>query len=243
MDTDLHPDLRDAPGVMPIPGRVLTIGAHPDDAEYGAGATLARWADAGTRITMVVVTDGSKGTWDPGRKAQDLAAERRAEQERAAEILGAVSVEHLGHVDGELEYTMDLREQLSRLIRLHRPDVVLTHDPWERYQLHPDHRVTGFAAVDAVVAARDPLFYPEQGLDPHRPGSILLWAADEPDHVEPATPAAVARKVQALLCHTSQSETTMADAAASDGQRRVFAERIESRLGSPPAEVFKRLVP
>ena len=228
---------------MPIPGRVLTIGAHPDDAEYGAGATLARWADAGTRITMVVVTDGSKGTWDPGRKAQDLAAERRAEQERAAEILGAVSVEHLGHVDGELEYTMDLREELSRLIRLHRPDVVLTHDPWERYQLHPDHRVTGYAVVDAVVAARDPLFYPEQGLDPHRPGSILLWAADEPDHVEPATPAAVARKVQALLCHTSQSETTMADAAASDGQRRVFAERIESRLGSPPAEVFKRLVP
>jgi LmbE family N-acetylglucosaminyl deacetylase len=103
--------------------------------------------------------------------------------------------------------------------------------------------VTGYAVVDAVVAARDPLFYPEQGLDPHRPGSILLWAADEPDHVEPATPAAVARKVQALLCHTSQSETTMADATASDGQRRVFAERIESRLGSPPAEVFKRLVP
>jgi LmbE family N-acetylglucosaminyl deacetylase len=243
MGADLHPDLRDPPEALPIPDRAMTIGAHPDDAEFGAGATLARWADAGTEITLVVVTDGSKGSWDAGRDPQELAAQRRIEQRCAADALGVTVVEHLGYTDGELEYAMALRESLSRLIRVHRPDVVLTHDPWQRYQLHPDHRITGFVAVDSVVAARDPLFYPEQGIPAHRPGSILLWSTDEPDHVEPTTPTAVDRKIQALLCHTSQSETTMADAAASDEQRRVFAVRIESRLGSPPAEVFKRLVP
>ena len=243
MDADSHPELRDRTGPLATPDRVLTIGAHPDDAEFGAGATLARWADAGSNITIVVVTDGSKGSWDPDRSPEDLAAVRRAEQQCAADVLGASAVEHLGHMDGELEYSMALREQLCRLIRSHRPDVLLTHDPWQRYQLHPDHRVTGFGATDAVVAARDPLFYREQGLPPHRPGSVLLWSADEPDHAEPATPAAITRKVQALLCHSSQSETTMGNAAASTERRRAFAEKIESHLGTPPAEVFKRLVP
>ncbi|MFV9673279.1 MAG: PIG-L deacetylase family protein, partial [Acidimicrobiia bacterium] len=172
------------------------------------------------------------------------------EQRRAANILGATSVEWLDQVDGELQHTPVLRREIARLIRVHRPDVVLTHDPWQRYQLHPDHRTTGFLALDAVVAAREPLFYPDQGLEPHRPSTILLWSADEPDHAEPVTDRAFDAKIEALLCHASQSETTMGDAALSDEARGRFIERVDSwlrsstsRFGTDRAESFKRIVP
>lgn len=246
--TGLYADLRDAPGALPVPERAMTIGAHPDDAEFGAGAVLARWAEHGCEVTMVVVTDGSKGTWDADADPAALVAVRRDEQRRAAEVLGAARVVHLDRVDGELEYSMALRAELCALVRRHRPDVVLTHDPWQRYQLHPDHRVTGLVALDGVVAARDPLFFPDQGLAPHRPGGILLWSADEPDHAETAPAWAVDRKVQALLQHASQRETTMGGAGEQAAAR--FRERIEqwlvdsgARLGAGPAEIFKRLTP
>lgn len=250
MTSDLYPELRDRPPPLPLPRRVLTVGAHPDDAEFGAGATLARWAGDGCDVTMVIATDGSKGSWDPRSRPDEIAGVRRAEQRRAADILGAGTVVHLDGVDGELEYSAALRERLARLIRVHRPDIVLTHDPWERYQLHPDHRNTGLAALDAVVAAREPLFYPNQEVEAHRPEAVLLWSADEPDHAEPAPTEFIERKIEALLCHSSQSTTTMGDAARSDQHRRAFAERIElsltdagRRFGTGPAEVFKRLTP
>ena len=160
----------------PTPDRALGIGAHPDDIEFGAGGTLARWAGAGCEVTMLVVTDGSKGTWDPTMDPHLLAAMRVDEQLEAARVLGAAHVVHLGHVDGELSYTMDLRAEICLQIRLTRPDVVLTHDPWKPYQLHPDHRTTGLAVVDGVVAARDHLFFPEQGVAAHRPQHLLRHA-------------------------------------------------------------------
>jgi LmbE family N-acetylglucosaminyl deacetylase len=250
MTSDLYPELRDRPPPLSPPRRVLTIGAHPDDAEFGAGATLARWAGDGCDVTMVIATDGSKGSWDPQSRPEEITELRRNEQRRAADVLGAAAVVHLDGVDGELEYSAVLREELARLVRAHRPDIVLTHDPWERYQLHPDHRNTGLAALDAVVAAREPRFYPHHEVETHRPGAVLLWSADEPDHAEPAPAEFIERKIEALLCHSSQSTTTMGDAARSDEQRRAFAERVERsladagrRLGTGPAEVFKRLTP
>jgi LmbE family N-acetylglucosaminyl deacetylase len=144
------------------PPRVaLAIGAHPDDVEFGCGATLAKWADAGCTIHHLVCTDGSKGTWDPDADTRALAERRQHEQRRAAAVLAGErvgTVTFLGYVDGELDSNLDARSRVARVIRELRPDVVLGHDPWKRYRLHPDHRHAGLLACDAVVAARDPHF-------------------------------------------------------------------------------------
>jgi LmbE family N-acetylglucosaminyl deacetylase len=228
----------------------MTIGAHPDDAEFGAGATLSKWTSDGAQATILIATDGSKGSWDPQIDDSDLIAQRRAEQMAAAEILGAASVAWLGQPDGELQHTPALRKAIASMIRKHRPDVVLTHDPWQRYQLHPDHRAAGLLAVDAVVAAREPRFYPNQGSEAHRPSAVLLWSADDPDHAEPVDDDAFDAKVEALLCHTSQSESTMMRAAASSAARERFIDQIDehlrqqgSRFGIDRAEAFKRITP
>ncbi|MCJ7725062.1 MAG: PIG-L family deacetylase [Acidimicrobiia bacterium] len=248
--TDLHPELRaTAPAPLDPPDSALAIGAHPDDIEFGAGGTLARWAAAGTRVTLLVMTDGSKGSWDPAADPAELAVRRTAEQQAAADALGAAEVLQAGHVDGELEYSIALRGQVCEYIRAVRPSVVLGHDPWQRYQLHPDHRVTGMAVVDGVVAARDHLFFPEQGLAPHRPAALLLWFPDEPNHWEDIA-GSLDRKVAALLCHASQGPTTMGGAQNGETERHTFATRIENRAaeaGAPAglaaAEAFRRITP
>ncbi len=231
------------------PHRVLTIGAHPDDAEFGAGGTVAKWAAEGSHITILVVSDGSKGSWDGEVDPEALIAQRRREQRAAADALGVTEVVMLDHVDGEVENTPRLRRELCWWIRTIRPDVVFTHDPWKRYMLHPDHRATGMAAIDAVVAARDHLFFPDQGLDKHRPDHILLWSADEVDHIEDIKGTFDA-KIAALLQHSSQATTTMGGAASGDLERQRFVDRIRawtSEMGEAAglecAEAFKRLSP
>lgn len=212
---------------------------------------MAKWAAGGTHVNIMVLTDGSKGTWDPSVKPSDLKMTRAKEQVEAARRLGAAGVINLGLVDGELEYSLELRALVCEQIRLQRPEVVLTHDPWRRYMMHPDHRVTGWAVVDGVVAARDPLFFPEQlkgGLQPHRPSALLLWAADEPDHWEDIAEFA-GRKAEALLAHSSQSATTMEgagdSAAGADRFRREIRRRARETApdGWEEAEAFKRLTP
>jgi LmbE family N-acetylglucosaminyl deacetylase len=247
--TNLYDDLRDTPRRLPTPASALTIGAHPDDAEFGAGGTLAKWANEGCRITMLIVTDGSKGTWEEGVSPADLAARRKEEQRRAAEVLGAAEVIHLDHVDGELEYSMALRREICRWIRTVRPEVVLGHDPWRRYMLHPDHRAAGLGLIDGVVAARDHLFFPEQNLERHRPEAILLWQADEPDHYEDIADTFDV-KIEALLCHSSQSATTMGDAGSSPAAREEFTRRLADLaaesgrpVGLRMAEAFRLIRP
>ena len=120
-------------------------------------------------------------------------------------------------------------------IRRLQPTVVLGHDPWKRYRLHPDHRHAGLLAVEGVVAARDPHFFPEQQLPHHRPEALLLFEADEPDHVEDVTGFADA-KLAALHAHTSQLLSTMgidqgASAAEVERQRQAFDDGIVARLG------------
>lgn len=237
---------------LPVPGRALTIGAHPDDAEFGIGGTLARWTGAGCEAVMLIVTDGSKGTWEAGQDPAELVRIRRAEQREAAEVLGVSQVVFLEHVDGELEYGMGLREELCLWIRRLRPEVVASHDPWRRYMLHPDHRATGWGAVDGVVAARDHLFFPHQlqeGLSAHRPDWLLLWSADEADHWEDIS-GTFERKVEALLRHRSQSASTMGDADQGDHQLGAFRERLRAwaasqgePAGLEAAEAFRRLQP
>jgi len=220
---------------LPAPARALAVGAHPDDIEFGCGGTLAKWASAGCEIHHLVLTDGSKGTWDPKSDPAALVATRQEEQREAARILGGGDVGFLGYIDGELRNGIPEQSEVCRWIRLTLPDVVLGHDPWRRYRLHPDHRHAGFVLTDALVAARDPLFFPDQGLPPHRPSALLLWEADIPDHVESVEGFADV-KMRALLAHRSQHETTMG-VGTGDGsttaedldafRRRVFAKLAE----------------
>jgi LmbE family N-acetylglucosaminyl deacetylase len=144
---------------------------------------------------------------------------------------------------------MALRAEVCQQIRLARPEVLLSHDPWQRYQLHPDHRVTGLAATDGMVSAREPLAFPEQGLAHHRPQAMLLWSSDEPDHWEDIG-AGIEAKIAALLCHVSQGTTTMGGAHQADDKRAEFVRRIHewaADKGAPRglavAESFKRLTP
>ncbi|MEO1064421.1 MAG: PIG-L deacetylase family protein [Actinomycetota bacterium] len=230
------------------PERVLTIIAHPDDAEFQAGATLAKWAAAGAEVSYLVCTDGSKGTWDPHIDQAKLVVTRQAEQRAAAEALGATGeVVFLGWPDGELDSGLRQRSQVASWIRRLRPDVVIGHDPWKRYRLHPDHRNAGFLAVDGVVAARDPFFFPEHNIERHRPSALLLFEADEADHAEDVTGFADT-KIAALERHESQFETTMriGDDDHDDAQRAEFRARVVGRLresgervGVEHAELFK----
>ncbi len=235
---------------LPTPARALAVGAHPDDVEFGCGATLAKWAAAGCEVHHVVCTDGSKGTWDAGQDLAALVAQRQEEQRAAAAALGARGeVVFLGWPDGELASGLRQRWQVAYWIRRLRPEVVLGHDPWKRYRLHPDHRHAGFLTVDGVVAARDPHFFPEQQVAHHRPDALLLFEADEPDHVETAGDDAVARKLAALEAHRSQLLSTMAvDLGSPEGEAQLaaFRDRAQARLaehgalaGVPRGEAFK----
>jgi LmbE family N-acetylglucosaminyl deacetylase len=235
---------------LDVPKVALAIGAHPDDIEFGCGGTLAKWARRGCAIHHAVLTDGSKGTWDVDQDERALVRTRQEEQRDAARILGgSADVTFFGRVDGELQNSQRERRDVVELIRRLKPDVVLGHDPWRRYRLHPDHRHAGFVVTDSVVAARDPLFY-KGGLAAHRPAALLLWEADEPDHFEDIE-TSFAAKIEALLAHRSQWRSTMqvsADLDASGEQVEAFRERVGrwarengDRAGLELAEAFRRL--
>ena len=177
--------------------------------------------------------------------------DRQREQRAAAAVLGAADVTFLGAIDGELEATTALRRAVAEVVRATRPDVVLGHDPWQRYRLHPDHRAAGFLTTDGVVAARDWHFFPDAG-PPHRPQELWLFEADEPDHVE-GIDGTLDRKVAALLAHRSQWRSTMgidddADAVTAAAQTLAFTGRIAgvaavAAAGHTPrhGEAFRRI--
>jgi LmbE family N-acetylglucosaminyl deacetylase len=233
---------------LPVPASALAIGAHPDDVEFGCGATLAKWAASGCVVHHLVCTDGSKGTWDADADTRALVEARQVEQREAARRLAgahAGEVVFLGHVDGELDSSLAVRSEVARVIRRLRPEVVLGHDPWKRYRLHPDHRHAGLLACEGIVAARDPHFFRDHGLPSHRPDVLLLWEADEPDHIEDVT-GFVDVKLHALEAHASQFESTMK--ARDDEQLAAFRSRVRGRLeqlgarfDAGAAEVFHRI--
>lgn len=217
---------------LATPASALLVAAHPDDADFGAAGTAAKWVRAGASITYLVVTDGSKGSWDPDVVPARLSVRREEEQTRACELVGAHRPEFLRLRDGTVENTMDLRRELAAWIRRIAPEVVITHDPWKPYLLHPDHRATGQAVCDAIVAARDPHFYPEQlsrGTAHHRPDKVLLWDAGVKDHVEELTDGDVETKLLALRSHESQFESTMRHTGLSTPEARDFDRRIWDR--------------
>jgi LmbE family N-acetylglucosaminyl deacetylase len=221
---------------LAVPPVALAIAAHPDDVEFQCGATLAKWAAAGCVVHHLLLTDGSKGTWDPEADTDKLIAVRQDEQRDAARALGATGeVVFLGAVDGELDSTLEQRREVARWIRRLRPTIVLGHDPWRRYRLHPDHRHAGWLTVDGVVAARDPHFFREHGIAHHRPDALLLFEADEANHVEDVTGFADA-KVAALLEHRSQFETTMRIGDGTSAETSTERERFRATIMSELAD-------
>jgi len=232
-----------------VPARALAISAHPDDSELQAGGTLAKWSAAGCEVSIVVCTDGSKGTWNPHADLAALVTTRQHEQRAAAAALGATgSVGFCEWVDGELLHIPANVSVLAEWIRRLTPDVVLTHDPWKRYRLHPDHRAAGFLVSDAVVAARDPHFFPEHGLAHHRPDELWYFEADEPNHAEHVD-GWLETKIASLDAHASQHESTMGvnpDDDGSDYQRFVqeihqTAQEAGKVAETGPAEIFYRM--
>lgn len=185
----------------------LWVVAHPDDAEFSSAGTIARFANEGKKIVIVQVTSGDRGSSDRSVTPESLAETRESEEQEAARRLGAAEVVFLRQPDGALVPDIGLREQITRMIRTHRPDVIVTHDPFRPYALHPDHRAVGMATHDAVYpTARDHLYYPEHlasGLEPHKTAEIWYFGSEEPDVFIDITDSFDA-KVNALLAHKSQ---------------------------------------
>ena len=192
------------------PERALVVIPHPDDAEVWAGGTIARWARGGSEVHYVLCTDGSKGTDDPEVDSMELAATRSREQLAAADILGVKNVVMLGRTDGELEDTSDFRRDLVRQIRIVKPDVVLTAEPYRRnMQWHRDHRITGQVTLDAVFPyARDHLHFGElfanEGIEPHKTAAVMFWGSENPNaFVDIAADFDV--KMDAVMAHRTQA--------------------------------------
>ncbi|MDD5467581.1 MAG: PIG-L family deacetylase [Anaerolineales bacterium] len=235
------------PGTWAAPQGILVILAHPDDPEFFCGGTLARWAAAGHQIAYCLLTCGDKGTQDRSLGSEALCALRQKEQRAAAAVLGVQRVRFLNHPDGYLEPTLQLRKEVTRLIRQEKPDVLVTCDPTTLYVggdrlNHPDHRAAGQVVLDAVFpAARDYLYFPEllneEHLEPHAVREVWVSGTQAPDVVMDVTDTWQV-KLRALYEHGSQI-----------GDRQAFTERMmarhtpDSTLEKPRfEEKFRRIV-
>ena len=197
--------------------RALVVTAHPDDVDFGAGGTVARWVDAGIEVVYCVCTDGDAGGFDLDFPRDQIGAVRRAEQTEAAKQLGVHDVRFLGYPDGRLEPTMELRRDISRVIRQVRPQRILVQSPERDFERigrsHPDHRAAGEAALNSVYPdARNPFAHPQlrldEGLDAWVTPETWVMAAPRSSHL-PAHYVDVTetfdRKVAALRAHQSQT--------------------------------------
>jgi LmbE family N-acetylglucosaminyl deacetylase len=221
-------------------GTALVIAAHPDDADFMTGGTVARWAEEGTEIHYVVVTDGSAGSNEPGARREELREVRAREQRAAADVLGVKSVTILGFPDGLLEVNAETRRAVTREVRRLRPDVIVAPDPtrfWHRntYINHVDHRMAGELACCAVMpdAPSRPQF-PElldEGFEPFEVPRLWLTGDDADTYVD--ITGTIDRKLEALACHVSQG----AEAAAPWVRER--ARELGEHAGVEYAEGFR----
>lgn len=195
---------------------ILVIAGHPDDPDFGCGATVAKYIQAGATAYYLVCTNGARGSRDQQISGEDLVVKRQEEQKNAANIIGVKEVFFLDHPDGELEEDILLKEEIVKYIRRLKPDMVFTHDPSWTYRIdddgfafinHSDHRKTGSAAIDAIYPlARDLSSFPnhkEEGLTPHKVQEILLFHVDNPNFTEDVSDFFDV-KYRALLEHISQ---------------------------------------
>lgn len=223
--------------------RVLVVTAHPDDAEFGAGGTIARLVKDGAKVAYTIVTNGNKGSSDRTMTPARLARIREEEQRNAARTLGVAQVDFLGYPDGELEDTRDLRRDITRAIRRWRPDLVITQNPHRTYNLyasHRDHRITAGVVLDCVYPlARDHMAFPEllPELEPHRVREVYVMQWENPHLVVDITET-MDLKLRALACHASQ----VPDFPAVEKRVRERAAEIGRPRGYAYAEAFDHIV-
>lgn len=223
--------------------QIMVVTPHPDDAEFGVAGTVARWVREGKSVIYVVCTNGNKGTGDINMKPEELAKIREQEQLCAAKVLGVREVVFLRHEDQGLEDTPEFRKEIVRLIRMYRPEVVVTADPYRRYVWHRDHRITGQVTLDAVFPyARDLFAYPDllkEGFQPHKVKEVLLWAPLEDINYRLDITDTFDIKLAALRCHKSQ----VGDNRFLELEKRL-RQRAEDMAGSESfglAEAFHRV--
>ena len=206
---------------MTKPAQVMVVIPHPDDAESRMAGTVARWTGEGKDVIYVVCTNGDKGTNDPNMKPEELARIREQEQLAAAELLGVREVIFLRYADQSLEDTPEFRKEIVHLIRVYKPETVVTVDLYRRYLDHRDHRITAQVTLDAVFPyASSAYSYPdllEQGLQPHKVKEIWFCGTEDSNYYINITDT-IDIKLAALRCHKSQV-----------GDRPEFGERIRQR--------------
>ncbi len=222
-----------------VPQRAMIIVAHPDDIEFSVAGTIARWTQAGTEVSYVLVTSGDVGIADTTLSREEARTIREDEQRQAADIVGVHDVVFLREPDGTVVNTLELRKKLVREIRRFRPEVLICQDPTivfasEGYINHPDHRAVGQAALDAVFpAAGQPHVFEElavEGLNAHKTRRVYVptWRKEDANVYVNITDT-VELKVQALLAHKSQMREIMQ-------QRKVELEQIRDWILNSSAE-------
>ena len=226
-----------------VPERAMFIFAHPDDIEFGVAGTAATWTKQGCEVTYVVITDGNVGSHEAGMTTAELATIRRKEQTAAAKVAGATCV-FLGYDDGFLQPTLELRKELVRLIRRHRPIAVVCGDPTlffpsDTYINHPDHRAAAQAALDAVFPASEmALLYPDlaaEGLGGHKVNFVYVHRGQEPN-VYIDIGDVVDLKIEALRQHESQ----LGDWDPKE-MIRTWSAETGKKVGFDHAEAFRRI--
>jgi len=241
--SDIHTPLMVDPGPQGIE-RILVVTAHPDDVDFAVAGSVALWTDAGVAVSYCICTDGEAGGSDRSLSREEMAAIRRDEQRQAAREVGVTDVTFLGYPDGRLVPSLDLRRDISRVIRQVRPDRVVAQSPernWARvYASHPDHLAAGEAAACAVYPdARNPFAHPElleEGWEPHTVPEVWIMATERADRVVDAT-AQFDRKLAALRSHRSQ----VGDGEHLDGLLRSWMSGTALAAGMPEgslAEAF-----
>ena len=222
--------------------RAMVVYAHPDDAEFGLAGTVAKWAKAGVEITYCMITNGASGSDDPEMTREKLRDIRYAEQRSAAEVLGVKHCVFLGYEDGYLYPTLEVRRDVARQIRIHRPDVLITMDPTMRiagefYVNHPDHIAAGEVALrsvnpDASTRQMFPELWRDEHLEPHKPTLLFLQSFDAGGTVIDIS-GTLETKVKALRLHASQLGPDAEELV------RDFASRIGKSAGYRAGESFR----
>ena len=226
------------------PQRVLVITPHPDDADFWCSGTIAKWIGDGATVRYVLCTDGGKGTTDPNISSAELSKIREQEQADAAESLGVQELVLLHHPDGFLEDDDEFRKELVRQIRQVQPDVVLCPEPYRKnLAWHRDHRITGQVTLDAVFpCARDHLHFVElwrdEGLEPHKTGTILFWGTEQADTIIDISDSMDA-KFKAVSAHQSQMDGRRAKEIEEFIKER--AQVSEGGSGKEYVEAFRKI--
>ena len=219
--------------------QILVTIPHPDDAESRMAGAVAHWIREGKDIIYIICTNGDKGTSDPNTKQEELVKIREQEQLAAATILGVREVIFLGHPDQSLEDTPEFRKEIVKLIRMYKPEIVVTVDPYQGYLDHKDHRITARVTLDAVFPyAGDVHSYPdllEQGWQPHKVKEVLIYGTEDPNYHINITDT-IDFKIAALRCHRSQVGDRPEIAEWMKQRARKSAEGQDYEL----AEAFRR---